>query len=117
MAKYLLIEFDSDESCDKLRDRMDKATEGGANYRVTGEFKVPVEWCSCERPKGYKKGEVARGKKYGWHIHAECRKARKGTHQLTNLIPIGNISYRAAAKYVMRVSSVNVFEVLKRNIK
>lgn len=117
MAKYLVIEFDEDDTAEKLKQKIDAATDGGARYRVAGMFKPPVEWCPCPRPKGYHKGEVARGKKYGWFVHLDCRKARKGTHPLTNILPLNELNHRPGASLIMALSSLNIFEVPVKNIK
>lgn len=113
MAKYLVIEFDNDETCDKLKQTIDQATSSGKAYRAVGEFKKPTSWCGCPRPAGYYKNEIARGGRFGWWVHRECRKPRLGSHQLANLIKPRKTNEEG---FTLVIGSLSVFEVPTRNL-
>jgi hypothetical protein len=110
-----LIEFDNVEQRDALRERIDTATDAGKNYRVCGIFCSPGRWCTCPRPTGYHKDEIVRGGKFGWWIHIGCRRARKGTHQLVNLLTAQELKLSNTG-YTQRVTELSVAEVVTRNI-
>jgi hypothetical protein len=88
MARYLVIEFDEDAQADALCARINAATAAGKKYRVVGLFARPSRWCGCPRPAGvYKPKKLFQGSKYGWWTCPDCRRARLGDHQPTNLVP------------------------------
>ena len=115
MTHYLLIEFDNVEQRDTLRERIDTASDAGKDYRVAGLFTGPHRWCGCPRPAGYHKDEIVRGGKYGWWVHVLCRRARVGSHQLTNLLKLSEVR-KSNSGFTLRVDSVSVFEVVTKNI-
>lgn len=117
MARYLLIEFDDNDSADRMRAQIDTAEANGKNFRVAGMFTPPTRWCVCPESGGYHKEEVVRGGKLGWWVHIACRRARKGTHQLTNLILPSQRGYGIDTGYVCLVDSVSIAEVPVQNIR
>lgn len=78
MGRYLLIEFDDNESADRLRAQIDSAEAAGKNFRVVGMYSKPSLLCSCPtRPP-----EGVKGAKFGWWLCPECRRPVSGWHQL-----------------------------------
>ena len=98
MARYLVIEFESNESAERLMQRIDDARAQGALYRVVGLFVKPRNLCHCGTGPAelgglnYRKpstkhgmgGGIVYGKKYGWWVCTECKRPRRGGHQLIN---------------------------------
>ena len=116
MTNYLVIEFDSEEGLQKLRDRIHVETLKGKRFRVAGVFKAPDKWCECPRPEGYHKDEVVRGSNNGWWVHRQCRRAVQGQHHLANKLSIQD-SDLPDTQYMHRISTLNVFELLTRKAK
>lgn len=86
MARYLVLEFEDNESALKLKQKIDDARAGGAMYRVVGLFIKPRRLCTCPRPQGtrYKLPMHERGLKFGWWVCPDCNRPRMGSHQLVN---------------------------------
>lgn len=84
MARYLLIEVDSNSTADRLRAQIDSAgsTKG---MRVVGMFRRPTQLCDCktiERPNHLSTApDTVLGDKFRWWICKVCRKPRAGMGQ------------------------------------
>jgi len=83
MAKYVVVEFDSDEDAEGFAGTLE--WEGHtATIRVAGVFKKPTMFCECPPSNNPKS---VRGAKWGWWLHKDCGKPRKGNvHHPRNLI-------------------------------
>lgn len=116
MARYLLIEFDNDAQCDSLRAKIDTASEAGKPFRVRGMYQRPVRWCGCPKSTAYRdKDRFAIGERFGWWVCRECRRARVGSHQLKNLIPVDQLVW-IAETYADVANWLHIFEVPADNI-
>lgn len=103
MAKYVLVSFDDDTDADNfvaaLQRHADPEAEGRNSHvfyttkhptlenhfsmrgvleaSVRAVWKKPTQFCECANP-----GEKsARGQKWGWWVHKDCGKAKKGNFQ------------------------------------
>lgn len=86
-GRYLLIEFDDEQSASLLRAQIDTATKKGKKFRVVGLFARPGRTCICVPVRGIRaKDQFQRGSKLGWWLCTSCHKPRLGDHQLHNLI-------------------------------
>lgn len=84
MAKYLLIEVDSNATAAKLRAQIEGAGEA-KGMRVVGQFSKATMLCECN-PSTYPRtiGNApiqTRGAKKGWMICPNCAKPRDGGSQ------------------------------------
>lgn len=113
MARYVLIEVDNNDSAESLITRVSQIR----GMRVAGLFGVPITYCDCAQDDGYHGNDVVRGSKLGWWVHRKCRRARRGTHQLENLINPNQREYDRVTGYVNVVTSVSIAEVPHQNIK
>lgn len=90
MARYLLIEVDSNATAERLRAQIDAASEA-KGMRVVGMFTRATQLCECD-PSTYQRSignsiVTVRGAKFGWHLCPECLKPRPGSHHnLYNLL-------------------------------
>lgn len=90
MAKYLLIEIDSNTTAERLRAQIDNADES-KGMRVVGMFTRATQLCECD-PSTYQRSignsvVTVRGSKFGWHLCPDCLKPRPGSHHnLYNLL-------------------------------
>lgn len=83
MARYLLIEFDENDSADRMRAQINAAEANGKSFRVIGMFSKPGRLCDCLTDSG----KSVRGAKFGWWLCAECRRPKSGSPQtLRNMI-------------------------------
>lgn len=110
MARYVLVEFDDDRTADAFKDKIDKATDAGKNYRVAGIYFRPTRWCECPVSEGYAKNQIALGSKYGLWNCVVCRRPRKGTHEPRNLLPLSE-QRLSDADWSFRAATINIFEV------
>jgi hypothetical protein len=74
MAKYVLVEFDRDEDADAFADTLQGPD---TTVRAIGLYKKPTQFCEC--PNSGEKS--AFGQKWGWFVHKDCGKPRKGVYQ------------------------------------
>lgn len=130
MARYLVIEFEDNESADKLMAKINDARAGGALYRVVGLFVKPRRFCTC--PDGpaslggasYRKPMakngwrgVDRGLKFGWWVCSSCNRPPMRAHQLVNQL-IGDQLYKGfdEGNYEYCVDGLSIGPIHKRNI-
>lgn len=116
MARYLLIEFDDNRQADALRAQIDTATEKGKPFRVVGLFGRPSKWCTCPKPTGYFKNELVQGSTFGWWVHTICKRARMGTHQCRNLIPLKDVKGLPETGVTFLITSLGIAEIPVQNI-
>lgn len=94
MAKYVVLEFEDDKDADGLVEGLNavgyilSASENSSMWKtypnVVGVFKKPTLFCECP-PQNNPKS--VRGQKWGWWLHKDCGKPRKGNvHHPRNLI-------------------------------
>lgn len=87
-SRYLLIEFDDEESALKLKEKLD-ATEG-RRFRVVGLFAKPTAYCQCGvntwTTTKASPANIKRGKKFGWWVCTECRRPTSSLSGLVNLL-------------------------------
>lgn len=90
MARYLLIEVDSNATAERLRAQIDAADEA-KGMRVVGMFTRATQLCECD-PSTYERTignaiVTKLGAKFGWHLCPACLKPRPGSHHnLYNLL-------------------------------
>lgn len=83
MARYLLIEFDDNDSADRMRAQIDNAEANGKHFRVVGLFSKPSALCSCPT----RNDQSVRGVKFGWWLCPDCRRPKSGSPQtLSNML-------------------------------
>ena len=86
MARYVLIEFDDDAKADALCAQIDTASANGKPFRIAGLFQKPLKYCTCpEIPLTQYATDRARGAKYGWVVHRECRRPVRSTQWPQNM--------------------------------
>jgi hypothetical protein len=94
VAKYLVLEFEDDKDADGLVEGLNavgyilSASENSSMWKsypiIAGVFKKPTMFCECPPSNNPKS---VRGAKWGWWLHKDCGKPRKGnTHHPRNLI-------------------------------
>lgn len=77
MARYLLVEFDGNDSADRMRAMIDDAEAKGKGFRVVGMFSKATKLCECPT----RSDKSVKGSKYRWWLCPECRKPKKGAEQ------------------------------------
>lgn len=89
MARYLLIEVDSNATADRMRAQLDNAGES-KGIRVVGMFTKATKLCECkvEAVHPIHKTVISiRGSKFGWLLCPNCRLPKDGHSQtLYNLL-------------------------------
>lgn len=114
MARYVLIEVDDNEAANRLMTKLSQLK----GMRIAGLFGVPQQYCECPKDEGYHQDKmVVRGSKLGWWVHRTCRRARRGTHQLQNLISPAEREYGKLTGIVNVVSTVSIFDAPRQNLK
>lgn len=88
MGKYILVEFDTDDSAERLCAQINTATDKGRPFRIAGIFqKPPTKRCECQgvgttsMKKGARKRSdtvIKRHKKTGFYYCTVCKRVRKG---------------------------------------
>ena len=112
MTRYVLVEVDNNDSADALVTKLGKVR----GMRVAGLFGVPTKYCDCPKDDGYHQGrDIVRGAKLGWWVHYKCRRARRGTHQLENLIAPDQREYDKIVGSVNVVTSVSICDIPRQN--
>lgn len=85
MARYLLIEVDSNATADKLRAQIDSAGEA-KGMRVVAMFRRPTQLCDCgyHVPANYQntRPDSVLGDRFKWWICRQCRKPKAGLGQV-----------------------------------
>lgn len=80
MARYLLVEVDSNDSADRMRELIDTANKP---MRVVAMFAKPAALCECE----VRLEKSVRGSKFGWWLCPECRRPKQLSPQtLRNML-------------------------------
>jgi hypothetical protein len=117
MARYLLIEVDSNATADKLRAQIDSAGEA-KGMRVVGLFSRGLVACECPTPARHPQTNSVidvRGSKLGWMICPNCGKPRNGAGQvLWNLLDQRHLSRE---HFAFRAVSISLRWVLGPNGK
>lgn len=89
MARYLLIEIDSNTTADRMRAQLDNAGES-KGIRVVGMFTRATQLCECTTPalhRIHKTPISIQGAKFRWLLCPNCRKPKSGISQtLYNLL-------------------------------
>lgn len=83
MARYLLIEVDSNATADRLRAQIDSAGEA-KGMKVVGMFTKATQLCECGEPARHPIHHTiidVMGAKFKWRICPKCGKPRNGGHQ------------------------------------
>lgn len=116
MGQFIVIEVDKDEVAQTLVDRF----AGKSGLRVVGRFQRPRAHCPHPLSAGgYSDAkQVARGAKYGWWLHnvTGCKRPRRGSHQLENLIGVEEYPVVDGSTYTQKVSTLHVFDVPTGNL-
>lgn len=82
MSQYLLLEFDDDEQCAALVQKISTRT----TIRVKGIFQKPRTYCKCPiMSDTEQRSQVTRGQKYGWWVHRVCGRAHGYAQSPRNL--------------------------------
>jgi hypothetical protein len=98
MARYVLLQIDSDKEADTLVSDMEEypdsnlltpVQENRITAKVVAEFQKPTAYCQCTQEQ--KKGKLgARGAKFGWYICGVCKKPfEHGNQVIYNLREVG----------------------------
>ena len=94
-SRYLLVEFDDEESALKLKGMLDERTRAGRGLRVVGLFAKPTGYCQCGIDKWTTTSRVPattkRGRKFGWHVCTTCKRPTASESGLVNLIAPSDI--------------------------
>lgn len=76
MAKYVLLEFDNDDEAEAFTSVLQDDIET-AVMRAVGVYKKPTIFCDCSNPGD----KSVLGAKWGWWVHKECGRPKKGNWQ------------------------------------
>lgn len=94
-ARYLLIEFDDEESALKLKGMLDERTRVGRGVRVVGLFAKPTDYCQCGidtwTTTKARVSTTRRGRKFGWYVCTVCKRPTASESGLVNLIAPSDI--------------------------
>jgi hypothetical protein len=78
MAKYVVLAFDNDEDADSFSGTI---LHGGPSavgtIQIAGIFKKPTLFCECPGVSD----KSVRGAKWGWWLHKDCGKPKRGNPQ------------------------------------
>lgn len=116
MGRYLLIEFDDNDSADRMRAQIDTAHANGKQFRVVGMFSRPSTLCDCST----RSGKSVRGAKFGWWLCTECRKPKSGSSQtLGNMLddegtPAKYRDLFLALRWILRDGKVTTAQSIRR---
>lgn len=83
MARYILVEVDSNATADRMRAQIDNAGEG-KGIRVVGMFTKATKLCECTTAAVHplhKSVITVRGAKFGWFLCPQCRLPKSGHSQ------------------------------------
>jgi hypothetical protein len=76
MAKYVLVQFDSDDAADAFTNMIMQEAERDPSMHVRATFKKPTAFCDCPPS-----ANSVRGVKWGWWLHKDCAKPKRGSWQ------------------------------------
>lgn len=120
MARFVVLEFESDEEAAQLAEMVRKQTVKGKRYRVAGVFARPKRFCECPQPEGYHKNQIVRGSRFGWWVCIICKRARPGAHNANNLMSASDLMTMPgdplSRGLEYRVDNLSIFEVPTHNI-
>lgn len=89
-GRFLLIEFDDEESANALRAKIEDASRRGKRFRIVGMFARPgPTFCRCGNwvtQRGRPSTPTKRGEKFGWSVCLQCRKPVPVMGFLKNLV-------------------------------
>lgn len=89
-GRFLLIEFDDEESANALRAKIEDASRRGKKFRVVGMFSRPgPNFCRCGNwttQRGAPHTPNKRGQKFGWQVCLKCKRPVPVMSFLRNLI-------------------------------
>lgn len=83
MARYLLVEVDSNSTAERLMRQINRA-DAAKGMRVIAAFRKPTQLCECtpERPNHlHTAPDCVIGDRFRWWICKQCRKPRAGMGQ------------------------------------
>lgn len=88
MARYVLVEFESNSDAERFVARTMEKELKGAKYKIVGFFAKPRKYCQCPTPPEHERAQqTRRGSKYGWMVHTKCgRPRREYSHSPRNLL-------------------------------
>lgn len=78
MGRYLLVEFDDNDSANRMRAQIDAAEAKGRAFRVVGMYTKPSTLCECEN----RSGKSVKGAKFRWYLCESCRRPKPGSPQI-----------------------------------
>lgn len=117
MGRFIVIEVDDDALSHQLIHKLNGASKA---IRVVGIFQRPRGHCPHPlRAGGYNDAkQTARGSKFGWWVHnvSGCKRPRRGSHQLENLIGVEEYPLVDGSEYTQKVSTLHVFDVPTENM-
>jgi hypothetical protein len=89
-SRYLLIEFDDEESALRLKEKLDDGSRQGRAYRVVGLFAKPTGYCQCGfdtwTTTKASPSTTKRGRKFGWWVCTTCKRPTSALAGLINLL-------------------------------
>lgn len=92
MGKWLLVEFDNDESADALCAQINAATAKGKAFRVLGIFnKPPKKRCECGHGVESRRRPVKRHRKTGFWYCTNCKRVMPGAQSPRNELDDPNL--------------------------
>lgn len=77
MGRYLLLEFDDNDSADRMRAQIDNAEANGKAFRVIGVWGKPARLCDC----AVRSESSLKGSRWGWWVCPVCRRPKAGSPQ------------------------------------
>lgn len=93
MGRYILIEFDNDDSAERLCAQINTATEAGKPFRIAGIFqRPPAKRCECgslrvpTQSRSRLDNGVRRHKKTGFYYCTRCKRVLKGWQSPRNFL-------------------------------
>lgn len=124
MAKYVVIEFDSNDEADDFVKRMNRHTKEGFLYRVVGLFVKPFPNCSCPDASHINYGDKNRkqgirfNRRYGMWVCTRCKRPRAAGHQLTNQLSMLDLYEGPRSNdYEEQVTQLAVTGIHKNHLK
>jgi hypothetical protein len=87
MAKYVLIAFDDDSTADSFANSL-KSPD--TTVHLVSVHKRPTQFCECPNPPD----RSVRGEKWGWWVHRDCGRPKKGMWQTPKNLLAPNESAR-----------------------
>jgi hypothetical protein len=107
MGRYVLLEFDSDDTANALCAKITAAHDAGKGMKVLGIFqRPPTKRCECQnRVTEGRNNETARHWNLGFYYCKRCKRVTRGWQAPRNLMGTAKVPYGRPASAWLHLDS------------